>query len=719
MIDAYISASDATGDYPQLAGSLYLDSAGAGLPPKPVVDRFAREITTSLYANPHSGTAASASNKRIERVRSRILSQCNVDPTEFSVVFVQNATAGMKLVAESFRWDGKLFWYLTDSHTSVVGMREYPLRGYSLDGLCIPLSDGEVQSVGMDEVEEYLAKEENVTSSNHQNPHPISNGVVGNESADAIFAFTAQSNFNGFEYPLSWVNRFKAISEHRRKWAVLVDASSFGFMDLGKHPADILILSFYKMIGFPTGVAALIMRNDFARTLRKPYFGGGTVDAVEPSTSWHQLRPNISHRFEDGTIPFLDIIAVDHGLDWMEEKGGWQAMKDRSKALASVSRRMMAGLRYPQSQDGGEGLPLCTLYMGGVGETRGCAETHGPVIAFNLIRPDGLPLAGTELSRLAELHGIHLRAGCFCNLGACSYHLELPKGSIRSNAEAGARICGDTVDILDGRHVTALRVSFGPMNDMADVTRWIDFLDFFFAKSGPRALAFPSTVGIEGEIASLSDIYVYPIKSCGGVAVDDWPIVESGLLYDRIFMVVDQEEKPVTQKRYPMMADIRVIRLDPVEEVLVISAPSMPPLTLSLKKEIAGPSFTAHVCRQTVTATPHTSQTSSSWFSTFLKTPCDLITKWDSPKSPSESSTTAFQNESQMLVISSTSFDALCDNAREIGAGEFGIERFRANMVIGSPMGGGELEPFLEEEWGTGKIWVGGQVFQVGDVTGF
>ena len=48
-------------------------------------------------------------------------------------------------------------------------------------------------------------------------------------------------------------------------------------LDLSKYKPDFVSLSFYKMFGFPTGLGALLMRNENINILNKFYWGGGTV----------------------------------------------------------------------------------------------------------------------------------------------------------------------------------------------------------------------------------------------------------------------------------------------------------------------------------------------------------------------------------------------------------------------------------------------------------
>jgi molybdenum cofactor sulfurtransferase len=68
------------------------------------MDSFAHEITTVLYGNPHSASPSSQqSTSRIEDARMNLLTFFGADPTEYDVVFVANATAGVKMVVDAMR----------------------------------------------------------------------------------------------------------------------------------------------------------------------------------------------------------------------------------------------------------------------------------------------------------------------------------------------------------------------------------------------------------------------------------------------------------------------------------------------------------------------------------------------------------------------------------------------------------------------------------------
>jgi uncharacterized protein YcbX len=54
--------------------------------------------------------------------------------------------------------------------------------------------------------------------------------------------------------------------------------------------------------------------------------------------------------------------------------------------------------------------------------------------------------------------------------------------------------------------------------------------------------------------ATVSEIWIYPIKSCKGFKVESAIVGKRGFLFDRIFMIIDKESKFVSQRTYPKMA---------------------------------------------------------------------------------------------------------------------------------------------------------------------
>jgi uncharacterized protein YcbX len=80
-------------------------------------------------------------------------------------------------------------------------------------------------------------------------------------------------------------------------------------------------------------------------------------------------------------------------------------------------------------------------------------------------------------------------------------------------------------------------------------------------------------------IARIEALWVYPIKSCAGVALTESEITIDGLLWDRNWMVVDRDGEAITQREAPRMA---LIQTDFRMGALRVRAPGMLPLHLSL-----------------------------------------------------------------------------------------------------------------------------------------
>lgn len=80
-------------------------------------------------------------------------------------------------------------------------------------------------------------------------------------------------------------------------------------------------------------------------------------------------------------------------------------------------------------------------------------------------------------------------------------------------------------------------------------------------------------------IARIEALWVYPIKSCAGVALTESEITIDGLLWDRNWMVVDRDGEAITQREAPRMA---LIQTDFRMGALRVRAPGMLPLHLNL-----------------------------------------------------------------------------------------------------------------------------------------
>lgn len=82
-------------------------------------------------------------------------------------------------------------------------------------------------------------------------------------------------------------------------WRVVLDAAALvgtSELDLAKVQPDFVVMSFYKMFGFPTGLGAVLVHRDAEWTLKKVYFGGGTVDVAVGEERFHVFRQELHQR---------------------------------------------------------------------------------------------------------------------------------------------------------------------------------------------------------------------------------------------------------------------------------------------------------------------------------------------------------------------------------------------------------------------------------------
>ena len=188
----------------------------------------------------------------------------------------------------------------------------------------------------------------------------------------------------------------------------------------------------------------------------------------------------------------------------------------------------------------------------------------------------------------------------------------------------------------------------------------------------------------------LSSLYVYPIKSCGGVAVSEWNVDERGFRYDRRWMLVDEANQFISQRELPRMALIGV-RFDPGG--LVVSAPDMPSLRVPLLPPDGRP-LRARIWDDVVDTLP-VGTSSDRWFTEFLGVRCRLVHLPESsvrrvdPDYGTDGDRVGLADGFPFLLISEGSLAEL--NARL--ERPLPMNRFRPNVVVGG------CAPFAEDGW--------------------
>ena len=250
----------------------------------------------------------------VERARAAVLEFFRASPEEYVAIFTPNATGALRLVGEAYPFrPGDRFLLSFDNHNSVNGIREFA-RARGAETTYVPSEPPELR-VDEQLLPRYLTE----VSGEHHN----------------LFAYPAQSNFSGVQHPLDWIEQ-----AHAQGWDVLLDAAAYvptNRLDLSRWHPDFVALSFYKMFGWPTGVGALLARREALAKLERPWFSGGTIVAAFVQREWYQSAPGAAH-FEDGTVNFLNLPAVEIGLRLLD-RIGIETIHARVEALGSLAAR--------------------------------------------------------------------------------------------------------------------------------------------------------------------------------------------------------------------------------------------------------------------------------------------------------------------------------------------------------------------------------------------
>ncbi len=192
---------------------------------------------------------------------------------------------------------------------------------------------------------------------------------------------------------------------------------------------------------------------------------------------------------------------------------------------------------------------------------------------------------------------------------------------------------------------------------------------------------------------TLTELMLYPVKSCGGISLQEAIITNTGLMsgtiHDREWMVVDEQGQFVSQRMKPGMA---VIIPSIHGQVMTLRAPNMPPLeiSLALPDPETTPTIDAHVWRDTVKAFD-CGEIAAVWISKVVGPGCRLVrfhpqaTRIANPKwTDGIDAPNMFSDSYPFLVISQGSLNDLNDKLQANGREPLPMNRFRPNIVIGN-----------------------------------
>ncbi len=188
----------------------------------------------------------------------------------------------------------------------------------------------------------------------------------------------------------------------------------------------------------------------------------------------------------------------------------------------------------------------------------------------------------------------------------------------------------------------------------------------------------------------LSAIYVYPIKSLGAIRLETAAVEARGLAYDRRWMLVDEHNTFLTQRKYPQMALLRVeIRPDGLR----VFTSGKPDLLMPYEPQ-RGEELRVTVWDDTCTAIAVSAE-ADQWFSEAIGFPCRLVYMPERSIRPvderyaREDDHVSFADAYPFLLIGEASLNDLNVRLTE----PVPMNRFRPNFVVSGS------EPFAEDAW--------------------
>lgn len=198
----------------------------------------------------------------------------------------------------------------------------------------------------------------------------------------------------------------------------------------------------------------------------------------------------------------------------------------------------------------------------------------------------------------------------------------------------------------------------------------------------------------------IRSLFIYPIKSLQGIAVDQLQLTDRGPRGDRRYMLIDEHGKFMTQRTFPEMALFRTRMQAPG---FVVSHPEVGEMTFHFDGP-SGPSLQTHVWDDAVEVRM-VSEEANAYFTRALRKQCRLVYMADDSKRPTDpryakGQLTSLADGYPYLLLGTASLAALNQQLEH----PVTMERFRPNIVVETSI------PFEEDQWK--KFQLGNLMFE-------
>ncbi|KAG1792811.1 PLP-dependent transferase [Suillus plorans] len=422
---------------------IYVDYMGGAQYPESLVRVHGAFLIEAVMGNTHSvSNSSKLSSQYADEARDTVLSFFRAPPG-YTVVFTANATAALKLVGEAYPFKSNSGYVLgTDSHNSVHGIREYASRrGAEVHYIPSTSTGGFVLSTAKDILSQHRP-----------------------QNASSLFALTGLSNISNAKNSLSIIGFASSLGYHTLLDAAALAPSSV--ISLSETPVDAMVVSFYKMFGYPTGVGALIVKESFLEILERPWFAGGTVGVVQVPGSIFTRTSVLHEQFEDGTINFMTLPAVTDGLRFLSVYLPFLPL--RLSCLTHYLVTSLSRLRHDST-----GTPVVNILsklpsrrLKSVGEQ---SDSGSTISLIFLSAREMIPNSFIEY--VAVTSNISLRTGCMCNPGGAASLL----GIQDQMEQLYTGVTLKDFERVVGRELGVVRISLGLASNFQDVWKIVIF----------------------------------------------------------------------------------------------------------------------------------------------------------------------------------------------------------------------------------------------------
>ena len=380
---------------------VFLDSAASAQKPACVIEKE-REVEEQYFANAYRGVYyfGARIDEELEASRERVRQLLNAESSS-EIVFTSGTTMSINMVARA--WGAK---FLEAGDEVLITEMEHHANIVPWQMICqergaklrwLPLTED--LRLDLSQLDAYLT------------------------SKTKLVAVTSMSNVLGTINPVHEIAR----KAHAVGAKILVDAAQsmpHGPIDVRTVDAgeiDFLALSGHKLFG-PTGIGVLYGREELLREMN-PFLGGGHM--INRVFKDHSEWADPPAKFEAGTIPIVQAIALGAAIDYVEDLGFENIHKYEAALLGYAHEKLesIPGLKIHG--------PAC--------------EFKGPIVSFTI---DGV--SAEDLANLLDIKGVFVRHGHHC-----------------------------TMPLHDRLGITAsVRASFAMYNTRAEIYRLVDAINF-------------------------------------------------------------------------------------------------------------------------------------------------------------------------------------------------------------------------------------------------